>query len=252
MDSNILDSYSQEDKYSINNSMVGVYKEEKKEEKSQDNSKDISFFSKSKIYEDKDNEEEEEISDIEKNSDIEDDCDYSDLLSSISKEKNISTYNKSYFSRDNEDDQYVKRKKENEDLSLNYFSFLDSKEPMINIDIEEGFTQMVNKNIKKSIKLPYYENNEMIEVLMIAEKPSLARTISYFLKGKNFTKHDEDRIAIFTFEGKFQGKKAFFTVSSIRGHIYQDSFKYQENEESYFDVGQYDEKIVKILKKEGR
>ena len=253
MDSKFLNSYSQEDKYSINNSMVGVYKEEEneeKEEKSQDhNSKNISFFSKSKNYEDKDNEEEEEISDIEQKSDNEDDCDYSDLLSSISREKNNYNYNKSYYSRDNGNDKNIIRKKENEELSLNYFSFLNSKEPMINIDIEEGFTQMVNKNIKKSIELPYYENNEMIEVLMIAEKPSSARTISHFLKGRNFTKHDEDRITIFTYEGKFQGKKAFFTVSSIRGHIYQDSFKYQEKEESYFDVDQYDEKIVKILKR---
>ena len=248
----ILDvSYSQDEKYSINNSMVGIYKEENNQD---NNSKSISFISKSKNYGDKDeneNEEEEEISDIQKNSDNEDDIDYYDMINSFSVENNYSNYNRSYYSKDKEEDKNIIRRQIKEDnISLNYFSLMNNKNPPISVDIDEGFTQMVNKNIKKSIKLPYYENNEMIEVLMIAEKPSLARTISHILKGKNFRQYNECRIAIFTYEGKFQGKKAFFTVSSIRGHIYQDSFKSEERDESYFNVNkQYDEEIVKIPKK---
>ena len=34
---------------------------------------------------------------------------------------------------------------------------------------------MVEENVDKKRNLPYYVNNEMIEVLMIAEKPSLAK-----------------------------------------------------------------------------
>ena len=107
---------------------------------------------------------------------------------------------------------------------------------------------MVDKKIKKLFGKPYYVNNQMIEILMIAEKPSLARMITEILSGREYERYHIDPITIYTFERLFKGKKAFFTVSSIRGHIYQDAFEDFEDED--YDITElYQEKIVKILKR---
>ena len=115
---------------------------------------------------------------------------------------------------------------------------------------------MVDEKINKVKDLPYYINNQMIEVLMLAEKPSLAKIIAYALKreGKNFRIYPENGLTIYTYEGRFKGKKAFFTVSSIRGHVYQDNFKEKNKRNFYQDddinVNElYEEKIVKALKR---
>jgi len=107
---------------------------------------------------------------------------------------------------------------------------------------------MVEKNIDKMRNLPFYVNNEMIEVLMIAEKPSLAKIITYVLRERNFKVYTENGLTIYTYEGRFKGKKAFFTISSIHGHIYQNNFiNYRHYGDDINDL--YDEKIVKSLKK---
>ena len=67
---------------------------------------------------------------------------------------------------------------------------------------------------------------------MIAEKPSIARTISRILcKNKNqlVDKTKEMGWCHFSFSGEFKGKKANFVVSAVSGHIYQTEFlrKYQ-------------------------
>ena len=82
---------------------------------------------------------------------------------------------------------------------------------------------------------PYPYNiitDNTINVLMIAEKPSIARTISRILcKNKNqlVDKTKEMGWCHFSFSGEFKGKKANFVVSAVSGHIYQTEFlrKYQ-------------------------
>ena len=91
----------------------------------------------------------------------------------------------------------------------------------------------------------------MIEVLMIAEKPSLARTIARILSNGRYLSYCRRAFRIYTFVKKFQGKKAFFTVTSIHGHIYQDSFKCKVDfKDDNLDINDlYEEQIVKTLKK---
>jgi reverse gyrase len=195
------------------------------------------------------NEEMEELSDIMRQSDYDDD-DYEETICKISDSDSIREYTKkgnSYYSSDNEDSEdYIIKRRKTTDLRR-CCDGLNEEEPEFCIDIKEGFTQMVNKNIKKVINLPYYTNNEMIEVLMIAEKPSLAKTITRIISNNNYRSHYYEPIMIYTFQKLFQGKKAFYTVTSIRGHIYQDSFGYQVDYNN--EVNKlYEEKIVKKLK----
>jgi len=126
-----------------------------------------------------------------------------------------------------EEDEDVKRKVTNRNNISNCYYNLKEREPEFEIDLNKGLTQMVDEQINKVKDLPYYINNQMIEVLMLAEKPSLAKIIAYVLSrgGKKFRTYTEKGLTIYTYEGRFKGKKAFFTVSSIRGHVYQDNFK---------------------------
>ena len=246
---------------SMNDSMIGVYKED-----NENNNKE-SFLNNSNEKEDEinNNEEMEELSDIMKKSDYDDDDDdYDDTYGMISdndsRKGNNIYYNNNYNNRgkerpnfgysenDDEEDNIVRRRTTNDDIKC--CSDLDKHEPDIDVNIKEGFTQMVNKNIKKVINLPYYVNNEMIEVLMIAEKPSLAKTITRILSDDNYRSYYNEPITIYTFKKLFQGKKAFYTVTSIRGHIYQDCFRYRDDyDDDNIDINDlYEEKMVKILK----
>ena len=158
-------------------------------------------------------------------------------------------------SEESDEDENVKRRVTRENDITNCHYNLKRKEPEFEIDINKGFTQMVDEKIKKVTDAPYYTNNQMIEVLMIAEKPSLAKIIAHILsRGNILENYSDNGLTIYTYEGRFKGKKAFFTVSSIRGHVYQDSFKKEVNENYYNDEDinireLYEEKIVKNLKK---
>ena len=252
------DSYSQDKGYSMNNSMVGVYKEENEKESESENDNKSNLLGLTG----KNNEDDEELSDIEKKPinneyDFDDDFDLDediDMITDITKTINNSEYNDSHYEKEKEeneeDENVIVREKSDEEIKKCCYS-LYKKEPILTVDIDEGFTQMVNKNIEKLQNLPYYTNNEAIEVLMIAEKPSLAKIITKFLSKKRPRKIFCDPITIFTYVGHFKGRKAIFTVSSIRGHIYQDSFKTQFNEEDDINVNKlYKEEVVKILKRE--
>lgn len=235
-------SVSIDGRYSIGSSMMGVFKEDKNQ-----NSLDKTLNeNKDEVDED---EEMEELSDIEKYSEnFDDDEDTYNIIGSYNEDKEdneVSDININY-EEDNED--YVVRKRKTRREIIECCYDLDEEEPPLYINIDEGLTQMVNKKIEKSIKLPYYINNEMIEVLMIAEKPSLAKKIALIISNNVFSTYHYEQITIYTFIKKFQGKKAFITVSSIRGHIYQDCFKDQDKYDTLDIKKLYDEEIVKILK----
>ena len=230
-----------------------------------------SFHEKTDLKNKSKTNEESEISDI-KNSMINEydydisnnDSDFdvdTEFLKDITREIGKSEINfsniKSEESDEEEDgDEDVKRKVSSRNNISNCYYNLKEREPEFEIDLNKGLTQMVDEKINKVKDLPYYINNQMIEVLMLAEKPSLAKIIAYVLKreGKNFKIYTEKGLTIYTYEGRFKGKKAFFTVSSIRGHVYQDNFKekikrnfYQDDDINVNEL--YEEKIVKALKR---
>jgi len=65
---------------------------------------------------------------------------------------------------EDEEDKYVNYKNKNRNDIINCFKFLNEKEPEFEIDLNKGLTQMVEKNIEKMRNLPFYVNNEIIEV----------------------------------------------------------------------------------------
>ena len=147
-------------------------------------------------------------------------------------------YNESY---DNYDDNYNNKSKSN---TKNYQN--NPKYDKMTFTDESGFTQMVDKMI-------YYNSDEYVSdkyvnVLMIAEKPSIARAISEVLSGNKFKNHKMGRgKCLLTFDGSFQGAKARFTVSAVAGHVYTSDFLRQHNKWDAIDpVELYDVPIVKL------
>jgi DNA topoisomerase-3 len=63
-------------------------------------------------------------------------------------------------------------------------------------------------------------------VMMVAEKPSIALSITEALCGKNFEKRTGPAkgIPIYTFKGHFKGHAANFKVTSVAGHVYNRDF----------------------------
>ena len=66
-------------------------------------------------------------------------------------------------------------------------------------------------------------------VMMVAEKPSIAQSITEALCGKNYNKRSGPAkgIPIFTFKGHFKGQPANFKVTSVAGHVYNRDFPVQ-------------------------
>ena len=62
--------------------------------------------------------------------------------------------------------------------------------------------------------------------MMVAEKPSIALSITEALCGKNFSKRSGPAkgIPIYTFKGHFKGHSANFKVTSVAGHVYNRDF----------------------------
>ena len=250
--------YSIDGKYSMHNSIIGVFKENNNRTKSgivlskikdDDNENDNDY--------DNDEEEDEEISDINPNSFIEDNDDYdfiSNITQGINNNYNNSKSNLNEEEYEEESDDYdnyrlIERKENSFDTAIIDKCLYRTKIPEENIstDINIGFTQMVDKYIKKSYDEPYYINNRMLEILMVAEKPSLAKVITKILGGKDYKIHFYESITVYTFKRLFKGKKANFTVASVLGHIYQDAFDDYDEDIEIKDL--YNEKIIKTIKK---
>jgi hypothetical protein len=92
---------------------------------------------------------------------------------------------------------------------------------------ESGFTDKVESMLKtfntnnnnKSI------TDSFVNVLMIAEKPSIARLIGDVVSNGNarIKKGARGKILI-NFNGIFKGIKARYTISAVAGHIYTSDF----------------------------
>lgn len=113
-----------------------------------------------------------------------------------------------------------------------------------------GFTEKVEDLLYKS-KSGYHNqdiNDSFVNVLMIAEKPSIARMISEVLSnGKAKEKKIGKGKVLITFDGYFKGAKAKFTVSAVAGHVYTSDFLREHNQWDAVDaVDLYDVPIVKL------
>ena len=111
---------------------------------------------------------------------------------------------------------------------------------------ESGFTEMVDKQINYTNS--DYISSSYLQILMIAEKPSIARAISEVLSNGKFKNHKTSRgKCLLTFDGYFQGIKARFTVSAVAGHVYTSDFLREHNNWDAIDpVELYDVPIVKL------
>ena len=63
-------------------------------------------------------------------------------------------------------------------------------------------------------------------VVMVAEKPSIALSITEALSGKRFSKKTGParQCPIYVFSGFFKGHKATFKVTSVAGHVFNRDF----------------------------
>ena len=106
-----------------------------------------------------------------------------------------------------------------------YYNRNNSIENKFKFDNDNSFTKTIDKTINPS---PYLTiNDNILNILMIAEKPSIARTIAKILsKNKNNLKDytERENWCLFEFKGRFKGKFANFVVSSVAGHLYQTEF----------------------------
>ena len=111
---------------------------------------------------------------------------------------------------------------------------------------ESGFTEMVDKQINYNNS--DYISSSYLNILMIAEKPSIARAMCEVLSNNKYKNHKTGRgKCLLTFDGYFHGIKARFTVSAVAGHVYTSDFLREHNNWDAIDpVELYDVPIVKL------
>ena len=93
---------------------------------------------------------------------------------------------------------------------------------------EEDQTQMneiSNKNYQFGPRTEH--TNNPCTVLMVAEKPSIALSITEALaRGGNFQKKSgvAKSCPVYTYKGEFMGRSASFRVTSVAGHVFSRDF----------------------------
>ena len=108
---------------------------------------------------------------------------------------------------------------------IHYYNNQNSIENKFRFDNKTSFTKIIDSKINPD---PLIEiNARHLNVLMIAEKPSIAKTISKILSEngyhyKNRTK--ENDWCLYEYDGIFKEIRAHFVVSSVAGHMYQTEF----------------------------
>ena len=135
-------------------------------------------------------------------------------------------------------------------INLFPYDFSKSIENKYKFDNKINFTTIIDKQIDPYpyIYIPQYY---YLNILMIAEKPSIARTLSKILctkKYKNTYKDLSNKYGwcYYIFSGEFKGIKANFTVSSVAGHLYQTEFLRMHQNDQKMDPGElYDVLTVK-------
>ena len=129
-----------------------------------------------------------------------------------------------------------------------YYDFKSSIQNKFRFDNKKSFTEIIDSNIEPN-PITYIPKNTFLKVLMIAEKPSIAKTLSQILcKNKssyrNLTRQKE--WCHYSFLGKFKGKRAHFTISSVAGHLYENDFLRMHQNAQDMDPGElFDVQTVK-------
>ena len=141
------------------------------------------------------------------------------------------------------DDQYY-----DDDYDMDY-DYENSIQNLYRFDNKKSFTEIINSEINPN-PMSYIPQSHL-NILMIAEKPSIARTISKILCTNKYKNTFEDLSSqygwcYYTFNGKFKGKEASFTVSSVAGHLYENDFLRIHQNNQDMDPGElFDVQTVK-------
>ena len=123
-------------------------------------------------------------------------------------------------------------------LKTQFLTLTSFKKSDYNARQRKGYSDSLNMNKKELAKrLKRIESETTgVNVTMIAEKPSVARVMAnvlyqYFHEDKKMhqssshkiprIEKSEDGFTRFEFYGEFFGAKAFFTITSVFGHIYK-------------------------------
>ena len=80
------------------------------------------------------------------------------------------------------------------------------------------------------------EERGVLSVMMVSEKPSIAKTIAFAIGGKpNEQRGIHKPCPIYTFDGTFHGYPASFKVTSVAGHMYERDFPPEINKRRKLD-----------------
>ena len=142
-----------------------------------------------------------------------------------------------------DDDLYEEEKEYFTEMGINLYSSL--KESDLEFDNKKSFTKTVDEKINKyDINLinDYYS----INILMVAEKPLIAYKIAKILSYGKFNQYCIDDMKIYTFKRSFKRRRAYFTVTSVKGHIYNN--QYEKKYDKFYPEESYEYNIIKILK----
>ena len=133
-----------------------------------------------------------------------------------------------YYDDDSDDfyDDYYDYDNYYDDYNYSEYNYYKQKsiEDQYKFDNKSCFTMIVDKKIKQNPKNVIKDNS--VKVLMIAEKPSIAKTIAKILSTKKSLNNlaKKKGWCLYNFNGIFKGKNANFTVSSVAGHLYDTEF----------------------------
>jgi len=125
----------------------------------------------------------------------------------------------------------------------------DYKKSSLTFENNESFTDYVDKlSSAENKKYSQEITDSFVNVLMIAEKPSIARSIADALATSKYNSKTAGRgKTIITFDGYFGSAKAKFTVSSVMGHVYTSDFTQEHNQWNKIDaLDLYKVPIVKL------
>ena len=149
----------------------------------------------------------------------------------------------------NEDDYFIDNKYyEDYDYEIDY-DYENSIQNIYRFDNKKSFTEIINSEINPN-PMSYIPQSHL-NILMIAEKPSIARTISKILCIGNYRNTYKDLSSkygwcYYTFQGNFKGRKASFIVSSVAGHLYKADFLRIHQNDQDMDPGElFDVQTVK-------
>ncbi|EAS07738.1 DNA topoisomerase I (macronuclear) [Tetrahymena thermophila SB210] len=124
-------------------------------------------------------------------------------------------------------------------------------------DPKKYLTQKFYKNEDKCYNETYNiysgKKGQIQEVLLVAEKPSVARKIASALSNKTSKKRQGKvrYLPVYVYEGRFKGQKTIFKVTSVTGHVYDLDFpqKLKENWNEINPVQLFSSDTLKIPSK---